>query len=191
MALVPSTPAPALKSASKMTANTVVESDRKSLWLRASVFWLFAIAFFTAMNADAATRINTLDKEGLFGKYKETGIAIRGYDTVAYFTQSKPVKGVEEFNVEWSGAKWLFSSAEHAELFRSDPEKYAPQYGGYCAFGVAEDYLVKIEADQWEIVDGKLYLNYDKKVQKRWLKDIPGYITKADGKFEQLLKDSP
>ncbi len=150
---------------------------------------LVSISLLTlASTAQAAPKINTLEKSGLFGKYKESGIAIRGFDTVAYFTQGKPVLGSAEFTVEWSGATWQFSSQEHAELFKSDPQAYAPQYGGYCAYGVSQDYLVKIEGDQWKIEDGKLYLNYDKKVQKTWIKDIPGYISSADGKFETLLK---
>lgn len=158
--------------------------------LRASMLFVFVLATLVAANVEAASKINTLDKEGLFGKYKETGIAIRGYDTVAYFTQGMPVKGVEEFQEEWEGASWWFSSAENAELFRANPSKYAPQYGGYCAYGVAEDYLVKIEPDQWQIVDDKLYLNFDKKIQKRWQKDITGYIERADNKIEQLLEET-
>lgn len=135
----------------------------------------------------AAPKINTLEKSGLFGKYQDSGIAIRGFDTVAYFTQGKPVKGSKDFVVSWSGATWQFASQEHADLFKADPAAYAPQYGGYCAYGVSQDYLVKIEGDQWKIEDGKLYLNYDQKVQQTWLKDIPGYISSANGKFETLL----
>ena len=141
-------------------------------------------------HALAATKINTLDKDGLFSSYKETGIAIRGYDTVAYFTLGKPVKGDTQYSVEWSGATWLFSTQEHANLFSGDPEAYAPQYGGYCAYGVAQNYLVKIEVDQWRIVDGKLFLNYDKGVQNKWVKDIPGYIEKADLNFVSLANEA-
>ncbi len=146
---------------------------------------LAAIAF--AGHASAAAKINTLDKDGLFSGYKETGIAIRGYDTVAYFTLGRPVEGDKQYSVDWQEATWLFSTQEHADLFKSDPEAYAPQYGGYCAYGVSQNYLVKIEVDQWKIVDGKLYLNYDKGVQKKWIKDIPGYISKADNLFLPLL----
>lgn len=146
---------------------------------------LSIVSFAPAVQA--APKINTLEKSGLFGKYKDSGIAIRGFDTVAYFTKGKPVKGSEDFAVEWSGATWHFASQEHADLFQADPVAYAPQYGGYCAYGVSQDYLVKIEGDQWKIEDGKLYLNYDKKVQNTWLRDIPGYIKSANGKFESLL----
>ena len=139
------------------------------------------------LTASAAEPINTLEKKGLFG-YKPNGIAIRGYDTVAYFTQSKPVKGSDQFTTEWQGATWKFSSQEHLDLFNADQEAYAPQYGGYCAYGIAVDSLVKIEPDLWSIIDGKLYLNYNDKFNNRWKKDIPGYIAKADAKFEALLK---
>lgn len=150
---------------------------------------ILLIAVVSISNSQAAERINTLDKKGLWG-FKETGIAIRGYDTVAYFTLNKAVKGTEAFSVEWSGATWHFSTQEHADLFEENPTDYAPQYGGYCAYGVAGDYLVKIEPDQWRIENGKLYLNYNQSVQNTWLEDIGGYIKKADSKFEKLLADS-
>lgn len=134
----------------------------------------------------AAEPINTLEKKALFG-YKASGVAIRGYDTVAYFTQQAAIEGSDSFRTEWKGANWHFSSQEHLELFEADPEKYAPQYGGYCAYGVAKDGLVKIEPENWTIVGGKLYLNYDDKVQKLWEKDITGFIDTADAKFDALL----
>ena len=146
------------------------------------------ILLLLAGNVLAAGKINTLDKKGLLSSYKETGIAIRGYDTVAYFTLGKPTEGNEQYSVDWNDATWLFSSQQHADLFKNDPEAYAPQYGGYCAYGVAQNYLVKIEADQWTIEDGKLYLNYDKGVQKQWLEDVPGFITKANDLFPALLE---
>ena len=139
-------------------------------------------------NAVAAERINTLEKSGLFG-YKPDGIAIRGYDTVAYFTDGKPEKGSDDFTMDYEGATWKFSSQEHLDLFKGDPDKYVPQYGGYCAYGVAVGNLVKIEPDLWTIVDDKLYLNYNKSLNNKWKKDVPGYIEKADAQFETLLKE--
>ena len=138
-------------------------------------------------HANAASPINTLEKSGLFGKYKPSGIAIRGYDTVAYFTESKARQGSADFQVMWEDATWHFATQEHADLFAANPMKYAPQYGGYCAYGVAQEYLVKIEPDQWRIEDGKLYLNYDSKVQKLWLADVPGFIETADKNITGLL----
>ena len=145
------------------------------------------LLLFALGNAWAAERINTLEKQGLFS-YQPNGIAIRGYDTVAYFTEGKPVEGNDEFTTVWQDATWKFSSQEHLELFTTDPEKYAPQYGGYCAYGVAQNNLVKIEPDQWTIHDDKLYLNYNAKLNREWTKDIPGYIKTADELFESLLK---
>jgi len=140
---------------------------------------------FASQTVFAAPAVNTLEKK-LFS-FKPNGIAIRGYDTVAYFTQSQPVEGKDEFTTQWQDATWKFSSQEHLDLFLAEPEKYAPQYGGYCAFGVAGGYLVKIEPDQWSIIDDKLYLNYSADVSRQWKEDIPGFIKIADTKFDELL----
>ena len=145
-----------------------------------------ALALASLAPALAAEPINTLEKEGWFG-YEPSGTAIRGYDTVAYFTEGGPVEGSAEFTAEWMGATWRFASQEHLDLFEAEPEKYAPQYGGYCAYGVVQDDLVKIEPENWTIVDGKLYLNYDDEVQATWEADIPGFIAEADAKFGALL----
>ena len=119
--------------------------------------------------------------------YADSSGAIRGYDPVAYFTQSRPVKGSREFTHPWKGATWRFASAENRDRFAAAPEKYAPQYGGYCAYGVASGYAVKIEPEAWSVVDGKLYLNYDRSVQKSWQADVPGYIRKADANWPGVL----
>lgn len=140
---------------------------------------------FISGNAMATQPINTLSG-GLFER--QTGIAILGYDTVAYFLENKPIKGKTEFSVDWNGAKWLFASKENQNLFKSSPEKYAPQYGGYCAYGVAVDNLVSIEPDKFTIMNEKLYLNYDADVQSKWRKSPEKYITDADKKFNVLLK---
>jgi YHS domain-containing protein len=142
-------------------------------------------AVLASTAASAAPPINTL-KAGLFGGRTDT--AILGYDTVAYFTDGKPVKGQDAFTHEWMGAKWKFASQAHLDLFRAAPEKYAPQYGGYCAYGVSQDNLVSIEPDKFKVEGGKLYLNYDADVQAKWLKDPAGYIKQADTKFPALLK---
>jgi hypothetical protein len=136
---------------------------------------LFALAFAGAALAQKAP------------VYSDSSGAIRGYDPVAYFTQSRPVKGSREFTHRWNGATWRFASAENRDRFAAEPEKYAPQYGGYCAYGVASGYAVKIEPDAWSVVDGRLYLNYDRGVQKSWQADVPGYIRKADANWPQVL----
>ena len=108
------------------------------------------------------------------------GIAINGYDPVAYFTQRKPVKGVATHSHSWKGATWHFSSAKNKALFAASPEKYAPQYGGYCAYAVSFGATAKTEPEAWSIVGNKLYLNYSLDVRKRWNSDHKGYIAKAD-----------
>ena len=148
-----------------------------------------ALFAYGAAAALAAEPINTLEKSGFFG-YDPSGVAIRGYDTVAYFTEGRPVEGSEELTSEWRGATWRFASQEHLERFEAEPERYAPQYGGYCAYGIAaQDALVKIEPELWTIVDDKLYLNYDDGIQRKWEADIPGFIAAADEKFERLLTE--
>ncbi|MEO8542552.1 MAG: YHS domain-containing (seleno)protein [Betaproteobacteria bacterium] len=143
-----------------------------------------AFLFSTPVRA-AEPPINTL-KNSLFGGRTDT--AINGYDSVAYFTLGKPVKGQDGLVTDWMGAKWKFSSQANLDLFKSNPEKYAPQYGGYCAYGVTQGTLIKVEPEQFTVRDGKLYLNYDAEVQAKWRKDPTGYIQDADAKFQALLK---
>jgi len=139
---------------------------------------------WVSLNSLAAPPINTL-KNSFFSPQTDT--AINGYDSVAYLTQNAAVKGQDAHTYEWKGANWKFSTAANLELFKSAPDKYAPQYGGYCAYGVANDNLVKVDPDQFTVVDGKLYLNYDASIQKDWLKDRASYIKQADQKFLKLL----
>ena len=153
---------------------------------RRGVLALGVTAFLFSMSARAAEPpINTL-KNSLFGG--RTDSAINGYDPVAYFAVGKPVKGQDGFATEWMGAKWKFSSQANLDLFKANPEKYAPQYGGYCAYGVTQGSLIKVEPEQFTLRDGKLYLNFDADVQAKWLKDPAGYIKEADAKFQALLK---
>jgi hypothetical protein len=112
---------------------------------------------------------------GLFGS-----AAVRGYDVVAYFTQAKPVEGKRSFSHKWNDAEWRFASAGNRDLFAANPEKYAPQYGGWCAWAVSQGYTASIDPQAWRIVDGKLYLNYSKSVQTQWVQDVPGNITRGD-----------
>jgi YHS domain-containing protein len=109
--------------------------------------------------------------------------AIEGYDPIAYFQEGKPVEGDSDYSYEWMGATWYFSSAENRDLFAADPEKYAPQYGGYCAWAVSQGYTAEIDPEAWSVVDNKLYLNYSLDVQKQWQQDVPGNITKGDANW--------
>ena len=115
-------------------------------------------------------------------------IAIKGYDPVAFYEQSKPMKGSPEFTHEWNGATWRFGSAKTRDLFMMDPEKYAPQYGGYCAWAVSNNYTADIDPEAWKIMDGKLYLNYSKDVQKKWEPEAQKRIADADRNWPGLHK---
>lgn len=150
----------------------------------ALVLVLAAGTLVSSMAVTAAPPVNTL-KSGLFSSHGNT--AIGGYDTVAYFTDGKAVAGDDAFTYEWRGAKWKFASRAHLELFRGAPEKYAPQYGGYCAYGISQGDLVGIEPDKFKVLSGKLYLNFNAEVQEKWLKNPTAYIRQADAKFQSLL----
>ncbi len=115
-------------------------------------------------------------------------VAIKGHDPVAYFKDSKPVKGSKEFEYEWNGAKWRFSSQEYLEAFKASPETYAPQFGGYCAWAVSQGYKANIDPTQWTVVEGKLYLNYNKKIQKQWLGDRDNLIRKGEENWPSVQK---
>lgn len=109
--------------------------------------------------------------------------AIYGYDTVAYFTQNKPVKGEDSITSQWRGADWYFSSNKNKALFDANPEKYAPQYGGYCAYAMSKGRFVGVDEEAFTILDGKLYLNYSKSVREDWLEDTSGFIKLADVEY--------
>lgn len=115
------------------------------------------------------------------------GVGAGGYDVVSYFAGT-PTAGQADMTADFKGAKWRFSSKANLEAFKADPAKYTPQFGGYCAYGVAKGYAVKGEPGQWTIVDGKLYLNYSAGVQKTWKADIPGNISAATANWPKLLQ---
>lgn len=115
-------------------------------------------------------------------------LAIEGYDPVAYFEQGAPAEGSEDHTFEWRGATWRFASAENRDLFAADPETYAPQYGGYCAYAVAHGKTAGIDPEAWQIVDGRLYLQNSKGILRRWQEDVPGYIARADENWPRLVE---
>lgn len=124
--------------------------------------WLKTMVFIVALTGLAAP-VQAGERV-----YSSWGKAIDGYDPVAYFTAGKPVEGDSDFTYEWMDAKWYFASAANRDAFAKDPEKYAPQYGGYCAWAVSQGYSAKTDPDAWKVVGGKLYLNYNKDIQKKW-----------------------
>jgi len=119
----------------------------------------------------------------------KSNAAIQGYDPVAYFKESKPVLGKSALSYTWKQATWRFSSQQNLEDFKGNPEKFAPQFGGYCAYGMAEGHKAPTSADAWTILDGKLYLNYNKNVKELWDKDRPGYIQKANENWPKIKND--
>jgi YHS domain-containing protein len=146
-------------------------------------FILLAGAALAAPNAraDAPGPVNTLGSPD--------GVAIRGYDPVAYVRDGGPRLGKPEFSAQHGGATWRFTSAEHKALFEADPQRYLPAYGGFCAYGTSRGYLVKIEPEAWSIVDGRLYLNYDLGVRKTWLARTRAYIARADANWPKLVAE--
>jgi len=119
---------------------------------------------------------------------KDNGVAMHGFDPVAYFVNGEPVKGNKKFAYEWMGAIWYFASMENKRLFEENPEKYSPQFGGYCAWAVSQNYTADGDPNAWKIVDGKLYVNYNKDVQKMWEQGHPGLITKGNRNWPRLIK---
>ena len=151
----------------------------------AAAFWrVLAAAFILACVTPLAAR--AASPEIFTGLVQ--GVAVGGYDSVAYFTDHKPVRGKADIRYSWKGATWRFASAQNRDAFKASPEKYAPQYGGYCAYAVSQGATAKGDPKSWTIVGGKLYLNLSPAVQKLWEKDIPGYIRAADKNWPGVLK---
>lgn len=123
--------------------------------------------------------------------FSKNGKAINGYDAVSFFTENKPVKGYDSFSYYWKDALWLFSSATNLKTFETNPEQYAPQYGGYCAYGTADGqgHKAPTQINTWTIVDNRLYFNYDNEVKQDWLKDRDSLIKKADENWVHLKSE--
>ena len=119
--------------------------------------------------------------------FAQSGTAINGYDPVAYFTQGAPVRGKARHALIWKGAEWRFASAENMAAFEANPRAYAPQYGGYCAYSMAQGQIASTEPDAWKIHQGKLYLIHNREFKDIWEQDIPGYISLADAQWPQIL----
>jgi len=128
------------------------------------------------------------------GKSPVDDPAIKGYDAVAYFKIGKALKGNASFTFRWHDMTWYFATQENRDLFAADPEKYAPQYDGFCAWAMAEARKAQTDPEVWEIVNGKLYLNCSRAAYEKWRRDIPGNIKKADKNWyttDTLRKESP
>lgn len=115
-------------------------------------------------------------------------IALNGYDTISYFS-GKPLKGQDRFSTEYKGAEWRFSSQANLDLFKTNPEVFIPQYGGYCAWAIAHGKLAKGSPKHWLVEDGRLYLNFNGRIQKRWRADQEQLVRKADARWPDILRD--
>jgi YHS domain-containing protein len=115
-------------------------------------------------------------------------LTLKGYDPVAYFTEGRAVEGNKQFTHDYAGATWRFVSSENRNLFAQDPERYMPQYGGYCAWGISQAKFFDGDPQVWKVLDGKLYVNYNKEIEKTWEQDAPGFIEKADRNWPTLEK---
>jgi len=122
---------------------------------------------------------------GVTAAEQKPDLAIKGYDTVAYFKSGKAVKGSASFTFRWHDMTWHFSTKENRDLFAANPEQYAPQYDGWCAWAMTESRLAVTDPEVWKIVDGKLYLNCSREAYGKWSRDIPGHIKKADAIWKE------
>lgn len=120
------------------------------------------------------------------GYNSNSGTAIGGYDPVAYFTEHEAMLGSDQFTTEWSGSKWKFINQADLNLFKATPTKYAPQYGGYCAYGCSANHNAPIDPTAWTIINDKLYLNYNAQVKKMWINDTTNRIKAANAYWSSL-----
>ncbi len=165
----------------RLNENNLGSSKRKSI----AALLMFASFLSTAPLAFNCAVAHAKEPVVFTGIVK--GVAAGGYDPVAYFTEKTPVAGKSDIIHEHDGAIWRFASAANRDAFKAEPAKYAPQYGGYCAWAVSQGYTAKGDPRVWSVVDGKLYLNYDKGVQLNWEKDKSGHIKKADANWPKVL----
>ena len=143
--------------------------------------YITAMALFAAM----------LSTSALAKDYTHSTPGVGGYDPVAYFTEGKPVKGNGYHVKEFKGVTYAFAKKANKKMFAANPEKYIPAYGGYCAYGVAVGKKFVADPEVWKVLDGRLYLNLDRKIQQTWEKDIPGYIKKADVNWTKIKDKAP
>lgn len=137
--------------------------------------------FFSTMSL-AADPINS----STFGS-----VAIDGYDSVAYWTENQAVEGKKKYTYKYKDAKWRFATQENLDLFKANPEKYMPQYGGYCAWALSDDDLASVDGDAWTMYEGKLYLNYNKNVMKDWRQDKATFVKLANGFYKARFPNEP
>jgi YHS domain-containing protein len=150
----------------------------------------FALVAFIALVAAGCglLGVGSLEKAAAVN-VDDDGMALKGYDAVAYFNENKPVEGKSEFVADWNGAKWRFASAANRDAFQKEPAKYAPQYGGYCAWAVSQGYTADTDPNTGKVVGGKLYLNYNPDVAKKWNENTGKFIADGDSNWKNLAGD--
>jgi YHS domain-containing protein len=134
-----------------------------------------------AFEKDSTSSVN-VDKQS---------VAVKGYDVVAYFTAATPTKGDPAYKATHAGANYLFANQANLDAFKAAPDKYAPQYGGFCAMGVALNKKLDGDPTAWRVVDGKLYLNLNKDVQSKWSQDVSGNLSKANSVWPGIKDKAP
>jgi YHS domain-containing protein len=168
-----------LCKADRFQSTTPEMAQGRRLMSQRQVFLVVLVFFMCAVSS--AVAVDYFERDGL---------AIDGYDPVAYFTEHKPVKGSAQFRSDFQGSTFRFASAAHRDAFDADPAKYAPRYGGYCAYGMAKGYKAKIDPEAFSVIHGILYLNYSESIRTRWLSDVPGYIRQADANWPTVQTDT-
>lgn len=139
------------------------------------------VAFAACSRTGTALELNT----------DTNGLALRGFDAVAYFAVDSAIKGDPKYEYAWNGAKWIFTNEENMKKFQADPETYAPQFGGYCSYAVSEGYTADGDPEAWKIVDGKLYLNYNQEVKQKWEQNEAERIDKGTVNWQEFKKKKP
>ena len=142
---------------------------------------IIAAVWFGINTTEGVKKVNTTAEN----------VAVKGFDTVAYFTEQTAVQGNPRFEFVWNGAKWLFANRENLEKFKANPEAFAPQFGGYCSFAVSKGYTADSDPQAWKIVDGKLYLNYNPKVKELWEAEQEMRIQEGKKNWQEFQKKKP
>ena len=159
--------------------------NRKPSLSESALLALLAVLTFI-LAGDQLVKAQQSAKPLVFADFRSK-LALDGYDSVSYFKGGKPEKGNSAHAVTWNGASWHFTSADNKAAFSANPEAFAPQFGGYCAWAVSQGYTAKGDPHAWRIVDGKLYVNYNVSVQKTWEKDVPGHIANGTKNWPTVL----
>lgn len=152
--------------------------------------WLIGAAVIVAVVAAGGyLYLSSLQMFATAPVYQTGDGALNGYDPVAYFTQNQPVRGREDIIAEWNGAVWRFATAENRAAFQLDPERFAPQFGGYCAYAVANGYTAKTDPNAWQIIDDRLYLNFDASTAEKWSANSAAFIKEANANWPRVIQD--